>query len=114
MASWVHPWGDHLSAVFAGAALLFCLIALSTGRIPQAFPTAAAMLAWTVLGVAFVSTFVRHATGYAFAVLIVVAINSALWFAGGIVVEGNPVSSDRVLARGRLLTPADSLEWRNR
>jgi hypothetical protein len=101
-ASWVHPWGDHAGVVFVGAAVLFWLIALSSDRIPKAFPAGAAMLACTVLAVALAATFVQYATGYAIAVVAVVAINSALWFAGRLGVESEDrASSARLLGSRR-------------
>jgi len=80
LASWVHPWAGHVGALFIGAALLFCLIAAASRRIPHALPAGAAMLAFTVLGLAIATRFVQHAVGYVVAALVLVAINSALWF----------------------------------
>lgn len=87
MASRLHPWASHVGGLFVGAALLFCLIAASSRRIPHAFPAVAAMLAFTVLGVALVATFVQHAIGYFVAALVLLAIDAALWFAGRIGVD---------------------------
>jgi hypothetical protein len=75
------------------AVVLFCLIALFGRRIRPVVPTVAAMLVWTVLGVAFVTTFVRHAAGYAFAALVCVAVNVALWSAGRIGIDQDDASS---------------------
>ena len=98
MASLEHPRGDHLVLLFLGAALLFCAIAWSLRRTPPALPAVVAMLAWTVLSVAFVATFVQHAPGYAFAALVVVAINAGLWFAGRVgAVNDAPASSAGLL-----------------
>jgi len=79
LASFAHPWASHVGALFVGAAMLFCLVAAASDRIPQALAAGAAMLASTVLGVALVTTFAQHATGYIVAAVVLVAINSALW-----------------------------------
>jgi len=106
MASWsYHPWGIHLGAEFVGATVaLFCLAALFERRIPPIVPTVAAMLVWTVLGVAFVTTFVRHAAGYAFAALVFVAINAAHWSAGRMGIDRHDASSHKGLHRSLWLS----------
>jgi hypothetical protein len=91
-ASRIHPWGDHIGVVFVGAAVLFCLVARSSDRVSKVFPTVAAMLACTVLAIAFAATFVQDAIGYAAAAVVIGGINSALWLSGrrGAGIEKDP------------------------